>query len=125
MNHQLKIFNSLTGEKEVFVPLHENNVGMYVCGPTVYSNVHLGNVRTFMSFDFVYRALKFLGYFLLLALQYDGFAVHVFAAVQLAVADLVAACVQLRQFELSALGNEEAAQRFGAVFGEQLGEYVG
>ena len=62
MNHQLKIFNSLTGEKEVFVPLHENNVGMYVCGPTVYSNVHLGNVRTFMSFDFVYRTLKFLGY---------------------------------------------------------------
>nr|WP_315125469.1 cysteine--tRNA ligase [uncultured Capnocytophaga sp.] len=62
MNHSLKIFNSLTGEKEVFVPLHENNVGMYVCGPTVYSNVHLGNVRTFMSFDFVYRALKFLGY---------------------------------------------------------------
>ena len=41
MNHQLKIFNSLKGEKEVFVPLHENNVGMYVCGPTVYSNVHL------------------------------------------------------------------------------------
>nr|WP_314246084.1 cysteine--tRNA ligase [Capnocytophaga leadbetteri] len=62
MKHQLKIFNSLTGEKEVFVPLHENNVGMYVCGPTVYSNVHLGNVRTFMSFDFIYRALKFLGY---------------------------------------------------------------
>ena len=62
MNHQLKIFNSLKGEKEVFVPLHENNVGMYVCGPTVYSNVHLGNVRTFMSFDFVYRTLKFLGY---------------------------------------------------------------
>ncbi len=62
MNHQLKIFNSLTGEKEVFVPLHANHVGMYVCGPTVYSNVHLGNVRTFMSFDFVYRALKFLGY---------------------------------------------------------------
>ena len=62
MNHQLKIFNSLTGEKEVFVPLHENNVGMYVCGPTVYSNVHLGNVRTFMSFDFIYRTLKFLGY---------------------------------------------------------------
>ena len=55
MNHQLKIFNSFTGEKEVFVPLHENNVGMYVCGPTVYSIVHLGNVRTFMSFDFVYR----------------------------------------------------------------------
>ncbi len=62
MNHQLKIFNSLKGEKEIFVPLHQNNVGMYVCGPTVYSNVHLGNVRTFMSFDFVYRTLKFLGY---------------------------------------------------------------
>ena len=53
MNHQLKIFNSLTGEKEIFVPLHANNVGMYVCGPTVYSNVHLGNVRTFMSLDFI------------------------------------------------------------------------
>ena len=48
MTHQLKIFNSLTGEKELFTPLHDNNVGMYVCGPTVYSNVHLGNVRTFM-----------------------------------------------------------------------------
>ena len=62
MTHQLKIFNSLTGEKELFTPLHDNNVGMYVCGPTVYSNVHLGNVRTFMSFDFIYRSLKFLGY---------------------------------------------------------------
>ena len=62
MSYQLKIFNSLKGEKEIFVPLHQNNVGMYVCGPTVYSNVHLGNVRTFMSFDFVYRTLKFLGY---------------------------------------------------------------
>ena len=61
MEYQLKIFNSLTGEKEVFVPLHEHNVGMYVCGPTVYSNVHFGNVRTFMSFAFIYRTLKFLG----------------------------------------------------------------
>ena len=51
----LKIYNSLSGEKEVFVPIHEGNVGMYVCGPTVYSNVHLGNVRTFMSFDLIYR----------------------------------------------------------------------
>jgi len=49
----LKIYNSLSGEKEVFVPIHEGNVGMYVCGPTVYSNVHLGNVRTFMSFDMI------------------------------------------------------------------------
>lgn len=59
---QLKIYNSLTGEKEIFQPIHANNVGMYVCGPTVYSNVHLGNVRTFMSFDFIYRTLVHLGY---------------------------------------------------------------
>ena len=59
---QLKIYNSLTGEKEIFKPIVEGNVGMYVCGPTVYSNVHLGNVRTFMSFDFVYRTLMYLGY---------------------------------------------------------------
>ncbi len=58
----LKIYNSLSGEKEVFRPIHENKVGMYVCGPTVYSNVHLGNVRTFMSFDFIYRSLVHLGY---------------------------------------------------------------
>jgi len=59
---QLKIYNSLSGEKEVFKPLLEGNIGMYVCGPTVYSNVHLGNVRTFLSFDFIYRSLQFLGY---------------------------------------------------------------
>ncbi|SHI32676.1 cysteinyl-tRNA synthetase [Cruoricaptor ignavus] len=58
----LKIYNSLSGEKEIFKPIHENRVGMYVCGPTVYSNVHMGNVRTFMSFDFIYRALMHLGY---------------------------------------------------------------
>lgn len=62
MTHQIKIYNSLTGEKEIFKPILEGNVGMYVCGPTVYSNVHLGNVRTFMSFDFIFRALTFLGY---------------------------------------------------------------
>ncbi len=59
---QLKIYNSLSGEKEIFKPILERNVGMYVCGPTVYSNVHLGNVRTFLSFDFVYRSLVHLGY---------------------------------------------------------------
>ena len=58
----LKIYNSLSGEKETFTPIHENSIGMYVCGPTVYSNVHLGNVRTFMSFDFIYRSLVHLGY---------------------------------------------------------------
>ena len=47
----LFIYNSLSGKKEKFKPIKEGLVGMYVCGPTVYSNVHLGNVRTFMSFD--------------------------------------------------------------------------
>ena len=58
----LHIYNSLSGEKELFVPVHKGNVGMYVCGPTVYSNVHLGNVRTFMSFDVIFRYLQHLGY---------------------------------------------------------------
>ncbi|MDT0642415.1 cysteine--tRNA ligase [Zunongwangia sp. F363] len=58
----LKIYNSMTGEKETFTPINEGNVGMYVCGPTVYSNVHLGNCRTFISFDLVFRYLKHLGY---------------------------------------------------------------
>lgn len=58
----LKIYNSLTGEKEIFKPIHPPKVGMYVCGPTVYSNVHLGNIRTFLSFDFIYRSLKYFGY---------------------------------------------------------------
>ena len=60
--HQLKVHNSLSGQKETFEPINQDKVGMYVCGPTVYSNVHLGNVRTFMSFDMIYRYLKFLGY---------------------------------------------------------------
>jgi cysteinyl-tRNA synthetase len=59
---ELKIYNSLSKQKEVFKPITEGFVGMYVCGPTVYSNVHLGNLRTFMSFDVIYRYLKFLGY---------------------------------------------------------------
>ena len=56
-NQSLKIYNSLSGEKENFKPLNEGAIGMYVCGPTVYSNVHLGNVRTFMSFDVIFRYL--------------------------------------------------------------------
>ena len=59
---ELKIYNSISGEKEVFQPINEGAVGMYVCGPTVYSNVHLGNCRTFISFDLVFRYLKHLGY---------------------------------------------------------------
>jgi cysteinyl-tRNA synthetase len=58
----LKIYNSLSGEKETFTPIHEGNLGMYVCGPTVYSNVHLGNVRTFMSFDVIFRYFLHLDY---------------------------------------------------------------
>ena len=59
---ELSVYNSMTGQKEVFKPINEGHVGMYVCGPTVYSNVHLGNCRTFMSFDLVFRYLKHLGY---------------------------------------------------------------
>jgi len=59
---QLKIYNSLTQKKEIFKPITKGFVGMYVCGPTVYSNVHLGNVRTFMSFDMIYRYLLHIGY---------------------------------------------------------------
>jgi len=61
-NQSLKIYNSLSKKKELFTPIHEGFVGMYVCGPTVYSNVHLGNVRTFMSFDMIFRYLKHLEY---------------------------------------------------------------
>jgi cysteinyl-tRNA synthetase len=61
-NQDLKIYNSLSGKKEVFTPINDGYIGMYVCGPTVYSNVHLGNVRTFMSFDMIFRYFKHLGY---------------------------------------------------------------
>lgn len=59
---KLKVFNSITRQKEEFQPMHPPFVGMYVCGPTVYSNVHLGNVRTFLSFDVIKRYLTFVGY---------------------------------------------------------------
>ena len=60
--NNLKIYNSLTGKKELLQPINKESVGMYVCGPTVYSNVHLGNVRTFISFDIIYRYLLHLGF---------------------------------------------------------------
>ncbi|NND63312.1 MAG: cysteine--tRNA ligase [Flavobacteriaceae bacterium] len=59
---ELHIYNSLTKNKEMFQPINDGAVGMYVCGPTVYSNVHMGNCRTFLSFDLVFRYLKHLGY---------------------------------------------------------------
>jgi len=62
MQSQLKIYNTLTREKEIFTPIHAPFVGMYVCGPTLYSHAHLGNCRTFLSFDIVFRYLKHLGY---------------------------------------------------------------
>lgn len=61
-NQHLKIYNSLSGKKETFKPINEGHIGMYVCGPTVYSNVHLGNCRTFMSFDMIFRYFRHLGY---------------------------------------------------------------
>ncbi|MDB4171545.1 cysteine--tRNA ligase [Polaribacter sp.] len=60
--NQLKVYNSLSKKKEDFKTITDGYVGMYVCGPTVYSNAHLGNVRTFLFFDVVYRYLLHLGY---------------------------------------------------------------
>ncbi|GJM28173.1 MAG: cysteine--tRNA ligase [Cyclobacteriaceae bacterium] len=62
MQQNLKVYNSLSSSKEKFDPLNPPYVGMYVCGPTVYSDVHLGNLRSFLSFDVIYRYLEFLGY---------------------------------------------------------------
>jgi cysteinyl-tRNA synthetase len=62
MKQDLFVYNSLSKRKEKFEPLNPQHVGMYVCGPTVYSNVHLGNCRTFISFDIIFRYLTYLGY---------------------------------------------------------------
>lgn len=62
MDASLSIYNTLTRKKETFKPLNPPFVGMYVCGPTVYSDVHLGNCRTFVSFDLIYRYLLHLGF---------------------------------------------------------------
>ncbi len=62
MEHKLYIYNTLTRKKEQFIPLHENKVGMYVCGPTVYGDGHLGHARPAITFDILFRYLKHLGY---------------------------------------------------------------
>lgn len=62
MQVPIKIYNTLTRKKEIFTPLTDGYVGIYVCGPTVYSNAHLGNVRTFLTFDVLVRYFKHLGY---------------------------------------------------------------
>jgi cysteinyl-tRNA synthetase len=59
---QLYIYNTLKRERELFTPLHPPFVGMYVCGPTVYGNAHLGHARTYVAFDVVYRHLLYSGY---------------------------------------------------------------
>jgi cysteinyl-tRNA synthetase len=58
----LRLYNSLSGKKELFTPINEGLVGMYVCGPTLYSEPHMGNMRTFINFDMIYRYLLYAGY---------------------------------------------------------------
>jgi cysteinyl-tRNA synthetase len=58
----LEIYNTLTRKKEVFTPVHEGEVGLYVCGPTVYSDSHVGHAKSYITFDIVNRYLRFLGY---------------------------------------------------------------
>jgi cysteinyl-tRNA synthetase len=62
MIQSLQLYNTISRKKELFEPLNAPHVGMYVCGPTVYSDVHLGNCRTFISFDLIFRYLKFSGF---------------------------------------------------------------
>ena len=57
MNKQLNIFNTLSGQKEKFVPIHKSKVGVYVCGPTVYDFPHIGNASPLVIFDVLYRLL--------------------------------------------------------------------
>jgi cysteinyl-tRNA synthetase len=62
MEHPLYIYNTLTRKKELFEPLHPNTVGLYVCGPTVYGDSHLGHARPAITFDILFRYLQHLGY---------------------------------------------------------------
>ena len=62
MNHELRIYNSLTNKKEIFKELIPGKVGIYVCGPTVYSSSHMGHARSAIVFDLIIRFLKFVGY---------------------------------------------------------------
>ena len=62
INHNLFIYNTLSRRKELFKPIHEGKVGMYVCGPTVYGDGHLGHARPAITFDILFRYLNHLGY---------------------------------------------------------------
>ena len=62
MEHTLQIYNTLTRKKEVFIPIHSPTVGLYVCGPTVYGDAHLGHARPAITFDLLFRYLTHLGY---------------------------------------------------------------
>jgi cysteinyl-tRNA synthetase len=62
MENKLYIYNTLSRKKELFVPIHTPNVGMYVCGPTVYGDAHLGHARPAITFDILFRYLMHLGY---------------------------------------------------------------
>jgi len=62
MENQLQIYNTLTRRKEIFEPIKPPHVGMYVCGPTVYGDAHLGHARAAITFDIVFRYLLHLGY---------------------------------------------------------------
>ena len=62
MEHQFTVYNTLNRKKELFVPLHAPHVGMYVCGPTVYGDAHLGHARPAITFDILFRYLTHLGY---------------------------------------------------------------
>jgi len=62
MDHNIRLYNSLSREKELFAPLNPPLVGMYVCGPTVYGDTHLGHARPYITFDLIFRYLKHKGY---------------------------------------------------------------
>ena len=61
-NMPVQIYNTLTGQKELFQPIHEGQVSVYVCGPTVYSDSHLGHAKTYVSFDIILRYLRYRGF---------------------------------------------------------------
>ena len=62
MENKLTIYNTLSRKKELFEPINPPFVGLYVCGPTVYGDAHLGHARPAITFDLLFRYLKFMGY---------------------------------------------------------------